>query len=218
MDMSSPSDVAMVLPVPLPPGAGEYAMTFVDLSGYPDFFDDLGRRFFQMTRAMPESRGFRLSLPRLPVHQVGSFEASFVPSLQDFERLDPRFCLPAGVWEQLPNYADDGFAVFKFRRGRRQRIHPMALRFRTRLPKYVYFPTTHVHNGRVKPRAEFDHHLYWQTDSQSPDSDVFTQTTACPADEHMDLTRARGLVAGDRPVCLRRIIGKRDNRDMLIRA
>lgn len=102
---------------------------------------------------------------------VGDYEASFVPSQADFERLDPRFCLPPSVWSQLSLYADWGFAVFKLslnppptqlsaldlriiaerkRDGkppfppRRRDIHPMAFRFPRRDPSRLFFPTVHV--------------------------------------------------------------------------
>jgi hypothetical protein len=77
----------------------------------------------------------------LVVHDLGDFEASFVPCLDDFERLDRRFCIPRSVWDELPVYQDYGFAVFKlkasagrglwgFGRGSQKaatrKVHPMA--------------------------------------------------------------------------------------------
>ena len=93
----------------------------------------------------------------------------------------------------------------------------MALRFQTRTPKQLYFPTTHVHNGRVEPRAGFDHHLYWQA-RQGAQAEASDQTTSIPAATHMDLTRTKGLIDGQLPVFLRRVFGEQDNRDTLIRA
>ena len=84
-------------------------------------FDDL-KKAFPMSMMQPASRGgFGLlavvaAPPPLRVHDVGLFEASFVPTLADFERLDPRFRLSPGVWEQLPQYRDWGFAVFKLKK------------------------------------------------------------------------------------------------------
>jgi hypothetical protein len=42
------------------------------------------------------------SASKLEVIQVGDFEASFVPTVKDFSRLDERFRLPSAVWD-LPN-------------------------------------------------------------------------------------------------------------------
>jgi hypothetical protein len=36
------------------------------------------------------------------VREVGSFEASYVPKIADFSRLDERFRLPVAVWKKLP--------------------------------------------------------------------------------------------------------------------
>lgn len=210
MSMSSPSDVAMILPVPTVAGAGEQALEFVDLSGYPRFFNDLESRFFIAFEGPPKSRSPGPSLPRLKVHRVGSFEASFVPSLADFDRLDPRFRLPDDVWAQFPNYSDDGFAVFKLRRGARRKIHPMALRFQTRVPGKIYFPTTHVHNGRVPRRANFNHLLYYQSNHANAD-DACSQE---PAGAFVDISRTRSLVDAELPVYLHEIHGPRDNSDV----
>ena len=98
-----------------PPNPGEEAVTFINLQRYPKFFDDMSRGFpRRMVLARgggPESR----SLPKLRVHDVGDFEASFVPRLEDFGQLDERFRIPADVWDRLPAYRDFGFAVFKLK-------------------------------------------------------------------------------------------------------
>ncbi len=47
------------------------------------------------------------------VHDVSSFEASFVPTLEDFDRLDERFRIPPDAIGKIPRYRDYGFAVFK---------------------------------------------------------------------------------------------------------
>lgn len=175
MQLATSEDVAMILPVPVVAGSAEDAMTFVDLSAYPSLFDELSALFPAPAPAFgpPQAR----ELPaKLVVHEVGAFEASFVPSIADLARLDPRFRLPDAVWAQLPQYADWGFAVFQLRRGD-AKVHPMAFHFPTRAPSRVFFPTVHVHDGAVHDRAHFDHELYWQgpqpghlTDSTSPSS------------------------------------------------
>ena len=45
LDLSVARDVAMILPLPVDPAAGEGGLTFVDLSGYPEFFTDLAVNF-----------------------------------------------------------------------------------------------------------------------------------------------------------------------------
>ncbi len=159
-------EMAMVLPLPVVPGAREDAVRFVDLSARPELFDDLDGLF------PPElTMGFgpapRAAAPQpLAVIEVGSFVASFVPTVADFDRLDPRFRLATAVWAALPQLATFGFAVFKLKPGA-QRVHPMGLDFPTRDPSTVFFPCVHVHDGVVHPQAPFDHTLYCQAKSEA---------------------------------------------------
>ncbi|MCU0687081.1 MAG: hypothetical protein MUF34_33350 [Polyangiaceae bacterium] len=196
MTLSTRGEVAMILPVPVVPGLGEGALTFVDLEGYPSFFDDLGRAFPPPLAPLPRSKSMALSLPPLPrlrVHSVGAYEASFVPTIADFDRLDPRFRLPTEVWASLPLYADYGFAVFRLKKGARKRIHPMAFRFRTRAPGRLFFPTVHVHDGEVHPTADFDHELFCQpaTSWVSSELSEFEPQTGPWSEESVELASGR---------------------------
>lgn len=113
MSIAADVDMAMVLPLPVPPNPREDAVTFVSLERYPSFFAAMEEGF-----RPPAKRGLAVAVAAsatLKVHRVGAFEASFVPRLGDFTRLDPRFRLPDAVWESLPFYGDYGFAVFKLR-------------------------------------------------------------------------------------------------------
>ena len=203
MTFESKEDVAMVLPVPVPAGSGETAVEFIDLSGYTDFFERLSRGFM-VTGALAGSapREGALAdeeLDRLAVHDVGKFEASFVPSPREFMRLDPRFRLSPDVLAALPKYADWGFVVFKLRAGSHE-PHPMAFSFPTRSPGEVFFPCVHVHDGRVHETAEFDHHLYAQLDdglapAKSAER-VWTRSSGI-AGMFVDTDRAKGVVSGD---------------------
>lgn len=155
-------DVAMVLPLPVLPGSGEAGCRFVSLEGAADLFSKLDVAF-------PKSRSWKpqwldeAAPGTLAVHRVGSYVASYVPTLADFARLSPRFRLPKAALDAHPDYADFGFAVFQLDRGVSGKVHPMALVFATRDPSRVFFPTTHVHDGEHSPRfARFDHALYWQ--------------------------------------------------------
>lgn len=162
MDLTTTRELAMVLPLPVAPGTDEAGVTFVDLSAHPRMFDELAQLFAlpapQAKRAGPISR----SAPPLPVHAVGAFVASYVPTRAAFARLDPRFRIPEVLFDAVPHYADHGFAVFQLAPGK-VTVHPMALRFPTRAPDRLFFPTVHVHDGRFHTRAAFDHALYYQT-------------------------------------------------------
>jgi hypothetical protein len=162
MRLVAESEVAMVLPLPVPAASREDAVQFVDLSGCPRFFADLDALFPQPLSfgAPPPARAPQAKT--LAVHRVGAFVASFVPSRADFARLDPRFRLPERVWDALPEYADWGFAVFALTPGDRPEYHPMALELPRRSTDRLFFPTVHVHDGAVHATARFDHELYCQ--------------------------------------------------------
>jgi hypothetical protein len=118
MTYAAATDLAMVLPLPVPANPPEDAVRFINLERYPHFFADMRRGFPQFV-----SEGYRHlgpgpmveAAPKLKVHEMGSFEASFVPRIADFDRLDERFRIPRDVWDQLPAYRDFGFAVFKLK-------------------------------------------------------------------------------------------------------
>jgi hypothetical protein len=161
MRVSARDELAMVLPIPVALGSGEVDFEFVDLSGCADLFEQLEELFVRPAPAGAVSMAW--SEPAaIPVHEVGAYEASFVPSVADFARLDPRFRLSESVFAGLPQYADWGFAVFKLKPGEAKRYHPMAFWFPTREAEALFFPTVHVHDGQVHGETEFDHTLYLQ--------------------------------------------------------
>ncbi|MBE2282806.1 MAG: hypothetical protein IAE77_05030 [Prosthecobacter sp.] len=165
MSLKADADLAMVLPIPVKEGTAEDAVKFFDFSKYENVFSDLWEMF-----PPPVSRGgpadpFGAAPADAPyslkVVSVGAYDASFVPTIADFSRLDARFRLPEGVWAKLPGYADFGFAVFKLKPGNAQ-VHPMAFSFPSALSGTVFFPTLHIHDGEVHAKEHFDHTLYLQ--------------------------------------------------------
>jgi hypothetical protein len=215
MTLSADQDLAMILPLPVPKGTAENAITWVDLSGYPDFFDALYTEFAPVSKGGSRSRGGDDSLS-LDVVKVGSFEASFVPTVADFSRLDARFRMPAGVWDQLPAYQDHGFAVFKLAKGE-QKVHPMAFTF-PRAGDALFFPTVHVHDGQVHPTAKFDHSLYLQTSNRERQSGMLTawRESVRPAGQIVDAAKAKGLVDPAEHVFYRPMRGDMQNADVRV--
>ena len=201
MAIDAPVEVAMILPLPVSVIADD-AIEFLDLSAIPQLFDHLHKCF-----EMPVSRGAVLGIqPQAPaaaklvVHSVGSFEASWVPTLADMHRLDERFRLDDKVCRDLPQFADYGFAVFKLKAGAHT-IHPMAMKFPTKDPT-LYFPTVHVHDGEVHRTADFDHELYFQSGSppvldvpRGANQDIETAYVA--PHFHFDLAKTRGALVQD---------------------
>ncbi len=165
MNLDTPQDVAMILPIPVKAGSKEDQVKFVNFEKYPMLFDDLAKGFPAEAGGRAFSKGpMPMAAPEatLKVQSVGSFEASFVPSPKDFTRLDARFRLPDGAWEKLPQYRDYGFAVFKLKQGNHS-VHPLAFLFPSRHPERLFFPTVHIHDGEVHEKEKFDHTLYFQT-------------------------------------------------------
>jgi hypothetical protein len=215
MKVTAKAPVAMVLPLP---ALGD--LTFVNLEGYASFFEDLERGF----PAPAVSRAF--GAPQaLTVQRVGSFVASFVPTPSDFARLDPQFRMPPGVFDKLPQYRDYGFAVFQLH-DVNARIHPMAFSFARRNPTELFFPTVHVHDGKVHSKAPFDHALYLQLSEPFfppelalPSGDPVEKrgwaASYLPAGKFINLSRAEGLIDGAAPVRVRRLSGKLPNEDVI---
>lgn len=168
MNLDTVEDVAMVLPVPVAYHGLDDAARFVNLSRYKSFFEDIDQLF------PPMFDTFGLGQPEtiLRVHAVGAYDATYVPDIEAFCRLDERFRLSSDVWEAFPQYGDYGFVVFQLRRGK-AKFHPMAFAFPTRDPSKTFFPTTHVHDSKVHATADFDHALYAQT-SRQPNADWIT--------------------------------------------
>lgn len=178
LSIASRSPAAMILPLPVVAGSGEGALAFIDLSGYETFFDDLhaGCEPECCEPALADFGDASLGAvtapePTLTVHEVGDFEASYVPRMTDFTRLDRRFRLPDEIWRKMPDYSDYGFAVFQLkltladeRNDVANTVHPMAFEFPTRDPARLYFPTVHVHDGDFHDEAGFFHRFYCQRD------------------------------------------------------
>ena len=162
MKVTTSEPVAMILPLHVAPGSGEDALRFLDLGMHTEFFDQLDSTFEQLRAlSLPAAGQREAALAPLRVQAVGAFDASYVPRLADFARLDPRFRIDDSVWAQLPGYRDVGFAVFQLRAGD-LRVHPMAFDYPARWPARLCFPTVHVHDGALPARAQFDHSLYFQ--------------------------------------------------------
>jgi hypothetical protein len=220
MTIEAGEDLAMILPLPVAKNAGDDAVKFVDLKAYPDFFRDM-RKGFPIPpaagRSLDRLPAVAAEKPKLKVHEVGEFEASFVPTIKDFSRLDERFRLPPGVWEKLPQYKDYGFAVFKLKQGAKT-VHPMAFEFPRANPKRLFFPTVHIHDGKVHPQADFDHTLYCQQlEGELESLSLYGWTESPqPAGMFMDMKKARNLLLADNHVYKFEIHGEKKNEDILV--
>ena len=217
MQYQADVELAMILPLPKSLGAGEDAVRFIDLSGYPSFFDDMARGFPKQEHMRSPHARVTVLAPTLRVHEVGSFEASWVPTLSDFTRLDSRFRLPAAIWDRLPQYAKYGFAVFKLKAGSKD-LHPIALEFQTREPHRLFFPTVHVHDGSVAPEALFNHALYCQSEypGRRWQASVSLEGKPLLARDFINVDKSMGLLLPDQVVFERPVVGKYHNKDFWV--
>lgn len=208
MEFSAATDLAMVLPVPVTQPGAEDSVSFINLEDYPRFFSDMWRGIFPLTRKGRSAAASRAG--QLAVVDVGAFEASFVPSMSDFYRLDERFRLSPGMLSALPMYTDYGFSVCKLKASSSlQRIHPFAFSFKTREPRAIFFPTVHIHDGVVHGTAQFDHQLFCQLD----ESPVHWLGSHDPAATFMDIAKAGGVINRDQRCFYRELSGEYPNRD-----
>lgn len=217
MKLDTPVDVSMILPIPVKPPAAEDAVKFIDLSGYPTFFNDLAKGFpvqrAQNTFGIASYSKSAGSAP-LEVQKVGSFDASFVPTIKDFSRLSPQFRLPAGTWESIPAYKFFGFAVFKLRKGSSV-VHPMAFTFPTAVPKDLFFPTMHIHDRTIHPKEVFHHTLYCQVPAQTRAMIHWVESPAL-ARTFVDVKKTAGIIVGDSHIYRMKLDGLMKNQDTVI--
>jgi hypothetical protein len=217
MTISAKEDLAMILPIPVPKESKDDVVRFISLEKYPDFFQDMNTGF---PPPPSKARGdllpsLTLGLKPLPVVEVGSFEASFVPSVKDFDRLDERFRLPVEVWDNLPRYKNYGFTVFKLKKGAKT-IHPMAFEFPRAKPEKLFFPTVHIHDGKVHDTATFDHLLYCQRSETETEPILKWQESKQPARFFMEIDKSQGLLNPDAHCYMRAIKGRQKNEDILV--
>jgi hypothetical protein len=223
MQYRAAGELAMILPLPVPPGCGEDAVRFIDLSGHASFFADLDQLFRGQLVACAAPGEASASLLR--VHDVGSFEVSFVPTLRDFARIDPRFRLADGVAASLPHGADSGFVVVQLRE-REGQLHPIAFDFPTRRPDHLFYPTVHVHDGKVPDHATFEHTLYAQHHNARPFlrwqpwtegfRRAFLLAWEAALLDGIDAAHSHGLLAMEQPIYRIKIEGSWPNVDLWV--
>jgi hypothetical protein len=125
--------------------------------------------------------------------------------------------LPANTWEGLRDYARYGFAVFKLKPGHLQ-VHPMAFVFPSAMSERLFFPTVHVHDGKVHPRAGFDHTLYCQVARMGRRDLAEWEESELPAARFVNAKSTSNLVLGERHVFRRTMTGELKNADVVLQA
>lgn len=218
MHYKAKDPLAMILPIPCA-SMDEDAVRFINLKEYEKFFDDLNAGFPPPpTRVPPALGGVGGIAPKaeLKVVEVGSFVASFVPSIADFDRLDKRFRLPKQTWDKLPMYKEFGFAVFQLK-PEAETVHPMAFTFPTvKANSPLFFPTVHIHDGGVHAKADFDHVLYLQPRDMAQMLPRGWEESPQPAGMFMKVDKSQHLIDGELHCYRRRMRGELKNADTFV--
>lgn len=149
------------------------------------------------------------------VVSVGSFEASFVPALADFDLLDARFRIDAGIWRKLPGCERMGLAVFKLKAGR-QEVHPMCFAFPRADTSKLFFPTLHLHDGQIHEQEAFDHELYAQGNGEQMPDVLNWEESRGWAGQFMKTERTAGILHNDGHVYRCRLQGDLPNQDTYV--
>lgn len=215
MALNTSQEVAMILPIPIRNPAWEKAVKFINLEEYDDFFERLDS-LYPVPRAQGPAPEYTLGTDSvIEVIKVGSYEASFVPTMDDFKRLDARFRIAPEAWAKLPQYQDFSFAVFKLKAGE-QKVHPMAFIFESRLPGQLFFPTVHIHDGEVHAKEHFDHTLYAQGWLNGDFKEKGWMVSPEKAETKVDEKKAKGLVWGGGKVYRKNLQGMLENKDQVL--
>jgi hypothetical protein len=129
--------------------------------------------------------------------------------------LDERFRLPPDAWKQLPQYESYGFAVFKLKSGE-MKVHPMAFSFPRQKTKALFFPTVHIHDGKVHAKAHFDHALFCQpTQDERPATQAWKESRGHPT-SFMQVNKTKGIVVPDQHCYKKEMRGMLANKDMFL--
>jgi len=198
---------AMILPVPLIAG-----VELLNMEDFKNIFKELSNYFPKMMSyglmggLMSNSR----SAKTLKIHYVGSYQASIVESLVDFERLDTSFRLNPTVKEILQeHYPQFGFIVCQLLEGKKD-YEPFAYRHKT-IGGKVFVPTRHYHGeGPPETSSDWDHEIY-SVGCLSPDS----QHSARYSDEVAELCKYAGVNINDTYLSKLEISGHHENYDVV---
>jgi hypothetical protein len=92
----------------------------------------------------------------------------------------------------------------------------MAFEFPRANPKQLFFPTLHIHDGKVYPKAKFDHSLYCQSREGEPLPLKEWRESFGPAAKFMTADKTQGLIDPERHCYLKAIRGERANEDIVV--
>lgn len=146
---------AMILPYP----SGQLA-TFINLQGCENLFTELATVFTPLSRSVNFFTNQCDSL--LEVENVGSYNVSNVPSLDDFPRLNREiFTIDPRVFNCLQEYYREGFSFVVCQLQADAEYHPFAYIHNRQPNGQLFIPTRHFHLGEDgQNHTDWDHQIY----------------------------------------------------------
>ncbi len=171
--VTSVQNNTMVLPIPNPD-----SVKFINLKDYEGFFTDCAASF---STPRDHNYGMRSALcsisPKessLPVYDVGSYNISIVPTVSEFNRLNPYyFTIDPYIPETLEKKYDSsfGYLVCKLRRGQHS-YHPLAYSHQIHKDRLLFVPTYHIHPDGTYPQSHDDHDADWDHSIYTVETDM----------------------------------------------
>jgi hypothetical protein len=94
----------------------------------------------------------------------------------------------------------------------------MAFSFPRRDAGQLFFPTVHIHDGKVHPRAGFDHILYCQPEGMDyPNFGGQWEESTTPARGFMKVADTKGIIQPEQHCYKRELRGQLANKDTVLR-
>lgn len=155
--VSSPGENLMILPVPYPE-----TLHFETHTLFLDIFTDLHSSLYWTSQDRDEMpHAWTRSATILPVMEIGSYRVSVVPSVNEFNRLDPSvFSFPYELQELLSSYSPVfGFVCCQLKAGGHE-YEPLAYTHRQLYKHSLFLPTRHYHPNDFGIDADWDHEIY----------------------------------------------------------
>ena len=100
--------------------------------------------------------------------------------------------------------------------GDAQRVHPMAFEFPRRNARHLFFPTVHIHDGKVHEQADFDHALYCQADAEKSPQLIHWQESPQHAGAFMSIPLQQNMMSLSHHCYRRQIKGRQKNTDIFV--
>jgi hypothetical protein len=171
--VDTPIENAMILAVPNPS-----SISFINFKHYSKVFDDLASCFGYNFPARALGASATRSHSTLPVYSVGSYNASILETLNDFDRLNEEvYEVNSGLIDFLQRkYGSSGlgFIVCQLKSGNHT-YHPFAYTHHQHANGQLFVPTMHYHaHSYSSKRADDDYEADWGHIVYSPATNLRT--------------------------------------------